>query len=43
LLSFALKDEFAETTLMDNSREMIAVTEEKISSQHIKNMKLLFF
>ena len=43
LLSFALKDKFAEITLMDNSREMTAVTEEKIASQGIHNMKPLFF
>jgi len=43
LLSFALKDEFTEITLMDNSREMIAVTEEKISSQRIPNMKPLLY
>ncbi len=43
LLSFALKDKFAEITLMDNSREMTTVTEEKIAAEHIKNMKPLFF
>lgn len=43
LLSFALKDKFAEITLMDNSREMTAVTEEKIAAQHIQNLKPLFF
>lgn len=43
LLSFALKDEFTEITLMDNSQEMILVTEEKISALHIQNMKPLFF
>jgi len=43
LLSFVLKDQFAEITLMDNSREMIAVTEEKIAEQNIVNMKPLFF
>lgn len=43
LLSFALKDQFAEITLMDNSREMTAVTEEKIAAQHIQNMKPLFY
>lgn len=43
LLSFALKDKFAEITLMDNSQEMTAVTEEKIATRHIKNMKPLFF
>jgi ubiquinone/menaquinone biosynthesis C-methylase UbiE len=43
LLSFALKDQFSEITLMDNSREMNLVTEEKIVDQNIKNMKPLFF
>jgi len=43
LLSFALKDQFSEITLMDNSREMTLVTEEKIADQKIQNMKPLFF
>ena len=43
LLSFALKDKFAEITLMDNSREMTQVTIEKIAEQQVKNMKPLFF
>lgn len=43
LLSFALKDKFAEITLMDNSREMTAVTEEKIAALHISNMNPLFY
>jgi tRNA (cmo5U34)-methyltransferase len=43
LLSFALKDKFAEITLMDNSREMTAVTEEKIAANHVPNMKPLFY
>jgi len=43
LLSFALKDHFAEITLMDNSREMTAVTKEKIAANHIQNMKPLFY
>ncbi len=43
LLSFALKDQFSEITLMDNSREMTLVTEEKIADQTIQNMKPLFF
>jgi ubiquinone/menaquinone biosynthesis C-methylase UbiE len=43
LLSFALKDQFAEITLMDNSREMTAVTEEKIAALQIQHMKPLFF
>jgi tRNA (cmo5U34)-methyltransferase len=43
LLSFALKDEFAEIILMDNSLEMTAVAGEKIHAEHIQNMKPLFF
>ena len=43
LLSFALKDQFEEIVLMDNSREMTTVTAEKIASQNIQNMKPLFF
>ncbi len=43
LLSFALKDQFSEITLMDNSREMTQVTIEKIADQKVKNMKPLFF
>jgi ubiquinone/menaquinone biosynthesis C-methylase UbiE len=43
LLSFALKDKFAEIVLMDNSQEMTTVTAEKIADQNILNMKPLFF
>jgi len=43
LLSFALKDKFEEIVLMDNSKEMTAVTAEKIADQNIKNMTPLFF
>ena len=43
LLSFALKDQFEEIVLMDNSKEMTAVTAEKIADQNIKNMTPLFF
>lgn len=43
LLSFALKDKFEEITLMDNSREMTAVTKEKIADFQVTNMKPLFF
>jgi ubiquinone/menaquinone biosynthesis C-methylase UbiE len=43
LLSFALKDKFAEIVLMDNSQEMTTVTAEKIADQNIQNMKPLFF
>jgi len=43
LLSFALKDQFEEIVLMDNSQEMTTVTAEKIADQKIQNMKPLFF
>jgi tRNA (cmo5U34)-methyltransferase len=43
LLSFALKDKFAEIVLMDNSLEMTRVTEEKVADLKIENMKPLFF
>jgi tRNA (cmo5U34)-methyltransferase len=43
LLSFALKDQFEEIVLMDNSKEMTAVTAEKIADQNIQNMTPLFF
>ena len=43
LLSFALKDQFEEIVLMDNSQEMTAVTAEKIADQKIQNMIPLFF
>ncbi len=43
LLSFALKDQFSEITLMDNSCEMTAVAQEKIAAQHIQTMKPVFF
>lgn len=43
LLSFDLKDKFSEITLMDNSREMIQVTVEKIEENKVTNMKPLFF
>ena len=43
LLSFELKDHFAEIILMDNSREMNQVAKEKIDSQQVRNMKSLFY
>jgi tRNA (cmo5U34)-methyltransferase len=43
LLSFILREKFADITLMDNSREMTKVASEKIASERIKNMKPLFF
>jgi tRNA (cmo5U34)-methyltransferase len=43
LLSFALKDQFNEIVLMDNSREMTNVTTEKIADQNIQNMKPMCF
>ncbi len=43
LLSFALKDQFEEIVLLNNSQEMKTVTSEKITDQNIKNMTPLFF
>ena len=42
LLSFILKDRFSEITMMDNSREMVNVAQEKIHAAAAKNMKALF-
>lgn len=42
LLSFILKDRFAEIVLMDNSQEMIKVTESKIVDSGNRNMKALW-
>lgn len=39
LLSFLLKDRFAEITLMDNSAEMIRIIREKIISENAAHMK----
>jgi len=39
LLSFRLKDRFAEITLMDNSAEMIRIIREKITSGNAAHMK----
>lgn len=43
LLSFALKDQFSEITLMDNSQQMTIVAGEKIAASEIRHMKTLFF
>jgi tRNA (cmo5U34)-methyltransferase len=43
LLSFILREEFRDITLMDNSREMTQVAKEKIADGKIKNMKPLLF
>ena len=43
LLSFALRSYFTEIILMDSSREMVKVTEEKLRAGHIKNMTALYF
>jgi tRNA (cmo5U34)-methyltransferase len=43
LLSFILREEFDDITLMDNSREMMQVAAEKIAAGKIKNMRPLFF
>ena len=39
LLSFILKENFAEITLMDNSTEMVKVAQEKISTEKAYHMK----
>ena len=43
ILSFLLKDEFAEITLMDNSREMIKVCEEKAEFYKTSHIVPLWF
>ena len=43
LLSFYLKDQFAEITLMDNSPEMLKMAEQKIESGDHLKFKTLFF
>ncbi len=43
LSSFLLKDKLKEITLMDNSAEMVRVTNEKIESAKVKNLKALNF
>lgn len=43
LLSFALKDHFAEIVLLDSSAAMVRTTIDKIVDQNIQNMRLLFF
>lgn len=43
LLSFALKDHFAEITLMDSSPQMVCVMNEKLSTLNIKHLKPVFF
>lgn len=41
LLSFLLKDQFAEITLMDNSPEMLKMAEKKIEAENLPNIKTL--
>jgi len=43
IASFMLKDYLKEITLMDNSSEMVRVTNEKIKAANIKNLKTLNF
>jgi len=43
LLSFALKDEFQSITMMDNSQEMVKVSNEKIAVSGITNIFPLYF
>jgi ubiquinone/menaquinone biosynthesis C-methylase UbiE len=41
LLSFNLKDRFSKIILMDSSREMVRMAQQKIADEHIKNMSAL--
>jgi 2-polyprenyl-3-methyl-5-hydroxy-6-metoxy-1,4-benzoquinol methylase len=43
LLSFLLRDQFSEITLMDNSREMLKICEEKAISLNTTHINPLFF
>jgi tRNA (cmo5U34)-methyltransferase len=43
ILSFMLKDQLEEITLMDSSTEMIRIIKEKIKATGVKNFKPLFY
>jgi tRNA (cmo5U34)-methyltransferase len=43
ITSFLLKDHLKEIILMDNSREMVKVMNEKIGEKNVTNLKALFF
>jgi tRNA (cmo5U34)-methyltransferase len=43
IASFLLKDDLKEITLMDNSSEMVKMTDEKIRTTKVKNLKVLNF
>jgi len=43
IASFMLKDDLKEITLMDNSSEMLRITDEKIKTSGVKNLKTLNF
>lgn len=43
ITSFLLKDQLKEIILMDNSPEMIRITDEKILSSEVKNLKTLVY
>jgi tRNA (cmo5U34)-methyltransferase len=43
ILSFLLKDHLMEILLLDNSAEMIRLTDEKIAASGVKNLKTKFF
>jgi 2-polyprenyl-3-methyl-5-hydroxy-6-metoxy-1,4-benzoquinol methylase len=43
LLSFQLKDKFSQIVLMDNSKEMIKVCEEKVEYYHTRHIKPVWF
>ena len=43
ILSFLLKDQFSEITLMDNSQEMIKVCEEKVEYHQLNHVKPIWY
>ena len=43
ITSFILREHVREITLMDSSEEMVRVTNEKIKSLNVKNLRSLFF
>jgi ubiquinone/menaquinone biosynthesis C-methylase UbiE len=43
IASFLLKDDLKDITLMDNSSEMLRITDEKIKTSGVKNLKTLNF
>ena len=43
ILSFMLKDQFKDITLMDSSTEMVNITNKKIDAAGVKNLKTIVF